>query len=96
MKVRGDGRCKEAEAYWNLGIAAERRKEFNKALSFFEKFHSIARGKSWVTESGVKFHNAACDCLQRIYVTLSEMVIYILFSISTRLFLSFLHFGEQV
>lgn len=72
MDIRGDGRCKEAEANWNLGLVCERQSNFTEAQRYFEEFHSLSDGKEWKAEDGVLFHTAACASLKRCYVSLAE------------------------
>lgn len=72
--IRGDGRRKEAEANCNLGNAAERKHDFFAAKKLYEEFHILTTDKKWELDDGTLLHNHACYCLQRVYVTLSELL----------------------
>ena len=74
QQVRGDGRRKEAEANRNLGNAAERKRDYLHAKQLYEEFHTLTVGKDWKDKDGTFLNKLACDCLQRVYVVLSEQV----------------------
>lgn len=71
-EIRGDGRRREAEANWNLGLVHERQSDFAKAQTYFEEFYSLSEDKEWKSEDGTMFHSAACACLKRCYMALSQ------------------------
>lgn len=71
-EIRGDGRCREAEANWNLGLVCERQSNFLNAQKYFEEFYSLTEDKEWKSADGVLFHSASCACLKRCYIALSQ------------------------
>ena len=73
-QVRGDGRRKEAEANRNLAQTAERKKNYVKAKRLFEEFHSLSSNKNFQLPDGTSLHQVACECLQRVYIILSNQV----------------------
>jgi len=74
-QIRGDGRRKEAEANFNLGTAAERKKDYQLARKLYEEYYSLTADKEWKSEHGNLLHNHARDCLTSVFITLSEQLI---------------------
>ncbi|XP_072039913.1 tetratricopeptide repeat protein 29-like [Amphiura filiformis] len=70
----GPGKRKEAEAHCNLGLAYERRREFNLATQHFEAFYKLTSGKTgeWVTAEGQTLYSTACEHLRRLYTTIAQ------------------------
>lgn len=73
-QVLGDGRRKEAEANCYLGNSAERRKDFSSARKYYEEFYLLTTKKAWKIDDGTLLQKHACDCLQRVYIQLSELL----------------------
>ncbi len=74
LQVRGDGGRKEAEANFNLGIASEKKMDFDQAVSFMEVFYNLSSDKEWEDEHGNILHKKGCESLQRIYTQIAVQV----------------------
>ncbi|XP_028397486.1 tetratricopeptide repeat protein 29-like [Dendronephthya gigantea] len=75
IKVRGDGRRKEAEANFNMGVAFEKQGYYVKAMECFENFYSLTNGRLWKMEDSDRtLFSLACESLQSVYTTLSTKV----------------------
>eukprot|EP00795_Rhopilema_esculentum_P000833 gene833-10575_t len=74
LQIRGDGRRKEAEANYNLGVTAEKRTDFMQAVHFTETSYNISKGKDWEDETGMKLHQKGCEALQRMYTSIAEQI----------------------
>ena len=74
QQIGGDGRRREAEAHYNLGIAAEKKLNFDGALAFMEIACNLSKGRDWEDTDGVKIHHKGCESLQRMYTAIAEQV----------------------
>ena len=74
LQIRGDGRRKEAEANFNLGISAEKKLDFVEAVHYTETSYGLSKGKNWEDNNGVKLHRQGCEALQRMYTAIAEKV----------------------
>jgi len=73
-QIRTDGGRKEAEANCNLGKAAERGKEFEKAIRLYEQFYYLTKDKPWKDADDTPLYNNACHHLLTAHVLFSEQV----------------------
>jgi len=72
LKIRLDGRRREAEAHCNMGLADERNSNNKSAAEHMEQFHQISTGQTWINKEDVLHSAMACRHLCRIYTLLSE------------------------
>lgn len=71
-KVSDDDKRMVGDAHSNLGLAFERRKEFDNAAGHFEEYYTLAKEKKWKTEEGISLHAEACEHLRRLYTAIAE------------------------
>ncbi|XP_033098319.1 tetratricopeptide repeat protein 29-like isoform X2 [Anneissia japonica] len=71
LNIPGDGRRK-GEAYCNMGLAFERRRDYGKATKYFEEFYNLASKNNWMTGDGLSLHSSACEHLRRVYTAVAE------------------------
>mgnify|MGYP002804017197 CR=1 FL=1 len=75
VKVRGDGRRKEAEANFNMGVAYEKQEYYIEAMQCFEHFYNLTNGRLWQMEdTGRTLFSMACESLQNVYTTLATQL----------------------
>lgn len=75
QQIGGDGRRREAEAHYNLGISAEKKLDFDGALACMEISCNLSKGRDWEDADGVKVHHKGCESLQRMYTAIAEQVL---------------------
>ena len=74
-QIRTDGGRKEAESNCNLGKAAERKKDFEKAIQLYKQFYYLTKDKPWRDEKDdCPLYNKACHHLLTAHVLFSEQV----------------------
>ena len=74
LLIRTDGRRKEAEANFNLGISAEKKQNFIEAMHFMEISYGLSKQKDWDDSSGATLHHKSSDGLQRLYTAMAKKV----------------------
>eukprot|EP00112_Aurelia_sp_Birch-Aquarium-sp1_P023226 Seg6835.1 transcript_id=Seg6835.1/GoldUCD/mRNA.D3Y31 product="Tetratricopeptide repeat protein 29" protein_id=Seg6835.1/GoldUCD/D3Y31 len=74
QQIGGDGRRREAEAHYNLGISAEKKLDFDGALACMEISCNLSKGRDWEDADGVKVHHKGCESLQRMYTAIAEQI----------------------
>lgn len=95
LRVGGDGRRREAEANFNLGILIEKKLDFVGATHYTELSYGLSKGKEWEDNNGLKLHWKACEALQRMYTAMAEKVKSIFLHLHY-LTLSRLHFSMKI
>uniref|UniRef100_A0A1X7TNC5 Tetratricopeptide repeat protein 29 n=1 Tax=Amphimedon queenslandica TaxID=400682 RepID=A0A1X7TNC5_AMPQE len=70
--IKGDGRRKEGEAHFHVGLAYENRGDLDKAVEHMEIFYELTSANNWHTENGENLYRIACEHLRRIYTTIAE------------------------
>ncbi|XP_071951575.1 tetratricopeptide repeat protein 29-like [Antedon mediterranea] len=71
VDIPGDGRTK-GEAHCNMGLAFERRRDYNKATENFEEFYNLTSKNEWCTSDGKNLHSSACEHLRRVYTAVAD------------------------
>ncbi|XP_071847105.1 tetratricopeptide repeat protein 29-like [Apostichopus japonicus] len=72
VKVPDDDQKVVGEAHCNMGLAFERRSQFDDAAAHFEEYYTLAKEKQWKTEEGISLHSEACEHLRRLYTAIAD------------------------